>query len=319
MKRSILTTVSILLAACAAAQTRFETQVTTHLFGERDGKHLMLDRYTSPQTEGIRPCMIFVFGGGFTSGERNAEIYIPYYEFLAGHGIDVVAIDYRLGLENIDPEKATNIRGMISTMKNAVDMAVEDLYLATSYVLEHAEHWQIDPRRIIISGSSAGAITVLQAENGLCNSLPAAAVLPAGFRYAGVIACAGAIFSTDGKPHWDKAPAPIMFFHGDADSNVPYKKASLMGIGYYGPQIITRQLDKLGSPYYFYSAQCVDHSLAVTPLEDKLDLILQFIRDYIDQGRRLRIRTDVEKIDCKGCKTRFSIRDYLSTNYAPQQ
>ena len=54
--------------------------------------------------------MIFVFGGGFTSGERNAEIYIPYYEFLAGHGIDVVAIDYRLGLENIDPEKATNIR-----------------------------------------------------------------------------------------------------------------------------------------------------------------------------------------------------------------
>ncbi len=208
---------------------------------------------------------------------------------------------------------------MISTMKNAVDMAVDDLYLATSYVLEHAEHWQIDPRRIIISGSSAGAITVLQAENGLCNSLPAAAVLPAGFRYAGVIACAGAIFSTDGKPHWDKAPAPIMFFHGDADSNVPYKKASLMGIGYYGPQIITRQLDKLGSPYYFYSAQCVDHSLAVTPLEDKLDLILQFIRDYIDQGRRLRIRTDVEKIDCKGCKTRFSIRDYLSTNYAPQQ
>ncbi len=76
MKRSILTTVSILLAACAAAQPRFETQVTTHLFGERDGKHLMLDRYTSPATEGIRPCMIFVFGGGFTSGEQIGRAHV---------------------------------------------------------------------------------------------------------------------------------------------------------------------------------------------------------------------------------------------------
>ncbi len=202
---------------------------------------------------------------------------------------------------------------MISTMKNAVDMAVDDLYLATSYVLEHAEHWQIDPRRIIISGSSAGAITVLQAENGLCNSPAGSGRAPRRIPLCGrdrlrrshiLYRRQTALGQGTRTDHVFSTATPTATYH--------IKKASLMGIGYYGPQIITRQLDKLGSPYYFYSAQCVDHSLAVTPLEDKLDLILQFIRDYIDQGRRLRIRTDdVEKIDCKGCKTRFSIRDYL--------
>ncbi len=315
MKRSILSVVMILLAASLAAQQRCEVSTTTFEFANRNGQRLMLDRYTSPSTEGVRPCMIFVFGGGFAGGERNNEAYIPYYDFLAGHGIDVVAIDYRLGLKDVDSAVAGDVRSMIGVMKNAVDMAVEDLYSATLFVLDHAAEWHIDPRCIMISGSSAGAITVLQAENGICNSTAAASVLPPDFRYAGVVSCAGAIFSTSGKPRWDKAPAPILLFHGNADSNVPYKKASIMGVGYYGSRIIARQLDKLASPYYFYSAQCVDHSLAVTPLEDQLDLILQFINEYIFADRRLRIIADVDSIDGSRCKTRFSIKDYLRANY----
>lgn len=306
----------IMLATSIAAQPRYEVTTTTFEFADRGGQRLMLDHYTSPSTEGLRPCMIFVFGGGFAGGERNHEMYIPYYDFLAGNGIDVVAIDYRLGLKDIDPAAAGDIKAMIGIMKNAVDMAVEDLYSATLFLLDHADEWQIDRSRIMISGSSAGAITVLQAENGICNSSAAAAVLPPDFRYAGVVSCAGAIFSTSGKPHWDKSPAPMLLFHGDADSNVPYKKASLMGVGYYGSEIIVHQLDKLSSPYYFYSARCVDHSLAVTPLEDQLDLILQFINEYIFDNRRLRIVAEVEGIDASHCKTRFSIKDYLRSNYA---
>lgn len=317
MKRLILLVLMTAFAAAGlVAQPKYEVSVTTFRFADRDGQQLMLDRYTSPSTEGMRPCMIFVFGGGFAGGERNREMYIPYYDFLAGNGIDVVAIDYRLGLKDVDPAAVGDIKSMIGIMKRAVDMAVEDLYSATLFVLDHAAEWQIDTRRIMISGSSAGAITVLQAENGICNSSAAASVLPADFRYAGVVSCAGAIFSTSGKPHWDKAPAPMLLFHGDADSNVPYKKASLMGVGYYGSQIIARQLDKLASPYYFYSARCVDHSLAVTPLEDQLDLILQFINEYVFSERRLRITADVESLGGSRCKTHFSIKDYLRTNYA---
>ena len=316
MKKSILSAVMMMLAASLMAQHKYEVAVTTFEFADRNGQHLMLDRYTSPSTEGVRPCMIFVFGGGFAGGERNHEMYIPYYDFLAGNGIDVVAIDYRLGLKDVEADAVGDVKAMIGIMKNAVDMAVEDLYSATLFVLDHAAEWQIDPHCIMISGSSAGAITVLQAENGICNSTAAASVLPSGFRYAGVVSCAGAIFSTSGKPRWDKSPSPILLFHGNADSNVPYKKASLMGVGYYGSEIIARQLDKLSSPYYFYSAQCVDHSLAVTPLEDQLDLILQFINEYVFSNRRLRITADVESIGGCRCKTHFSIKDYLRTNYA---
>lgn len=319
MKRLILATLMMMFSTGLTAQRNCEIEMTTCRFAERDGQVLWLDRYTSPSTDGLRPCMIFVFGGGFAGGERNREMYMRYYDFLAGNGIDVVAIDYRLGLKDVDPEAVSDVKGMIGIMKNAVDMAVEDLYSATLFVLDHADEWSVDTSRIMISGSSAGAITVLQAENGVCNSTAAASVLPADFRYAGVVSCAGAIFSTSGKPRWDRTPAPMLLFHGNADCNVPYKRASLMGVGYYGSDIIVRQLDKLASPYYFYSAQCVDHSLAVTPLEDQLDLILQFINEYVFEGRRLRIVADVESIGGGRCKTHFSIKDYLRANYAPQQ
>ena len=77
------------------------------------------------------------------------------------------------------------------TADNAVNIAVEDLFSATLFVLENAEQWQIDTEKIITSGSSAGAISVLQAENAICNRTSSAAVLPQGFNYAGVISYAG--------------------------------------------------------------------------------------------------------------------------------
>ena len=54
---------------------------------------LRLDHYVA-DVEGERPCVVFVFGGGFARGTRDKEMDMPYFEFLLGEGYDVVSIDY---------------------------------------------------------------------------------------------------------------------------------------------------------------------------------------------------------------------------------
>jgi predicted esterase len=265
------------------------------------------------EADAPRPCMIFAFGGGFVRGERDHEYYSIYFDRLAREGIVVVSIDYRLGLRNLQPDGG--MIAMISIFDNAVNIAVEDMYAATNYVIDNAEAWMVDTSKIMISGSSAGAITAVQAEWMRCNGAERAEVLPADFRYAGVVSCAGAIFSVKGKPKFKSAPAPMLLFHGTSDSNVPYDHASMFGVGFYGSEYITKQLDKLDSPYWFYSAEYVDHRMAATPLIYNCDIIMQFIRDFVLRGERLRILTAVESLGVEKQPTNFKVKDYIKSNY----
>ena len=286
----------------------------TFHYATNEGVELYLDRYTVAETPEPRPCMIFAFGGGFVRGERNTPFYLTYFESLARDGIVVVSIDYRLGLSNIT--NVSGINDLIDAMSRAVGIAVEDIYDATNFILENADEWGVDRNCIMLSGSSAGAIASVQAEWLRSCGSDIAAVLPADFSYAAVVSCAGAIFSVDGKPKFKSEAAPMLLFHGSSDSNVPYNKASIMGIGFYGSKYIAKQLDKVDSPYLFYSVEYADHSLAGTPLIDKCDLIKQFIRDYVKDGRRMRTIVEVDILGGEKRPTRFSAMDYVKTNYA---
>ena len=291
-------------------------EVTRHTFhyATHEGEDLYLDRYTSETAgEALRPCMIFAFGGGFVRGERDHEYYKIYFEELAKQGIVAVSIDYRLGLREIP--KRQGVRAMIGVMTNAVNIAVEDIYAATNYVLKNAEAWGVDPTKIMLSGSSAGAITALQAEWMRCNGVQCARVLPEGFRYAGIVSCAGAIYSTKGKPHFKSEPAPMLLFHGTSDSNVPYDHAALFGIGFYGSKYITEELTKLNSPYLFYSAEYENHTLAATPLIYQCDFILKFIDEYVTKGCRERVEYNITNLDGEKRPTRFTVKQYLKSNY----
>lgn len=304
---------------CCASITAQEVERKTFHYATNDGVELYLDRHTVDTTsDERRPCMIFVFGGGFVQGERNHEYYHRYFEHLAKEGIVVATIDYRLGLKDlgVKREKRLGIREMIDAMTNAVNIASEDIYSATLFVLDNAEEWGVDPEKIMLSGSSAGAIASLQAEYMRCNDHKLAKVLPEDFRYAAVVSCAGAIYSADGRPKFKSAPAPILLFHGSSDSNVPYNRASVLGVGFYGSKYIAKQLDKLQSPYMFYSAEYIDHAMAGIPLIYQCDLIVQFIQDYVADGRKQRTVVDASLWDGEKRPTRFTAKDYLKTNYS---
>lgn len=73
-----------------------------YLYAVKGADSLYLDRYEAvPAVSGARPCMIFVFGGGFVDGTRDDARYVPFFEYMAAKGITVVSIDYRLGLREV--------------------------------------------------------------------------------------------------------------------------------------------------------------------------------------------------------------------------
>ncbi|MBQ6612194.1 MAG: alpha/beta hydrolase [Alistipes sp.] len=291
-----------------------EVECHTYHYATVDDQELMLDIYALPSDGSKpRPCMIFAFGGGFVMGERDHEYYARYFDTLASSGIVVASIDYRLGLKN--PPKNGNIKTMIGAMQHAIDIAVEDIYSATCFVLQNSEKLNIDPNRVMLSGSSAGAIAALHAEWNRCNGAEIAEVLPKDFSYAAVVACAGAIFSTDGKPKFKSEPAPMLLFHGTSDGNVPYNRSSLFGIGFYGSKYIAKQLDKIDAPYWFYSAKYADHKIAGLPLWYQCNLILQFINDYVLESSRTQIVNNVEYLPKERRQTHFTAKEYLQNNY----
>lgn len=255
----------------------------THLYAEKAGEELKMDIYKIESgSQQPQPCLLFVFGGGFKAGTRDAELYHPYFNYFARKGFTVVSIDYRLGMKN---QKAPGIFNN-KPIRNAIAIAVEDLYSATNYLLENAEALSIDPSLIIISGSSAGAITVLQADYENRDNRPPADVLPDDFNYAGVISFAGAIFSTEGTPSYTQPPAPTLFFHGSADNLVPYDKTRFFKMGMFGSKPLAKKFRSEQYPYMFYSMQDIGHEVSEYPIQEFLPEIEQFINDWVFNGKQ---------------------------------
>lgn len=297
-------------------------QVTknTFIYAVKGTDTLRLDRYTlSTADNSVKPCIIFMFGGGFVGGHRDTKGYLPYFRNMAKRGYDVVSIDYRVGLKKVleQLKRGEKIKKMEFPvlLANAIDTAVVDLYDATDYVLAKSSDWHIDTSKIIINGSSAGAVSVLQAEYYICSNNKLTEHLPTGFNYAGVVSFAGAVFSIHGALHWDKQPAPIQFFHGDADNRVPYNKLRLLRFGFYGSNELVKELASMQSPYYFYDVDNAAHEIAVMPMESNINEIEEFLNAYVKQKQHLEIHKQVVQIGKPKLKKKFGLGDYIMNNF----
>ncbi|MCD7978612.1 MAG: hypothetical protein LUG51_16280 [Tannerellaceae bacterium] len=139
----------------------------------------------------------------------------------------------------------------------------------------------MDPDCIMISGSSAGAVTVLQADYYLNNKMHSYEILPAGFQYAGVLSFAGAIFSHQGTPDYKEKPAPTLFLHGDKDKVVFYNKLRLFRRGMFGSKPLAKRFKKREFNYLFITMKNKGHSVSGSPMHNNLDIIEWFIQNYV--------------------------------------
>lgn len=255
-----------------------------------------------------------MFGGGFYTGSRSKDSYTDYFDFLNRQGYGVLSIDYRLRLKGLENAEKPSVKEMVALLTHSVDIAVEDLYHATAFLLEHAGELGVDPGRILVCGSSAGAISVLTGQWGLARRR-ARGILPHGFDYAGVISFAGAIYSTQGAPKDYSPSCPVMLLHGSADSNVPYRKLALGKIGFYGPEYLVGQMDKTKTPYYWCDFEDFDHKIAVTPMVSNHEQITYFLKNYVEKGAKLQITEDIRDLDRPARKGRIGIMDYVRSNF----
>ncbi|MBO4646154.1 MAG: alpha/beta hydrolase [Bacteroidales bacterium] len=282
MKRIVLLAFFTLLVSVLRAQ---ETVPQTYKFAVRDTASLYLDYYRAAHPNGMGYTVIYIFGGGFYHGERNGEMGVQYARLLNERGYDVACIDYRLGL------RGANMKGLhvIKSLENAISMAVEDLFAATAYLVEHAAELGIDPAKFIVCGSSAGAVTALQADYELGNAMERSRILPEGFRYAGILSFAGAIFSRNGAVKYTvQSPAPTFFNHGTEDHLVTYKSIRFGNLGFFGANALIKRFEKAGYPYFARRYEGLGHEPSALMVHC-IDITEWFIQQYVVQKRPLRI------------------------------
>jgi acetyl esterase/lipase len=256
MKRMILLWALLLCPALTFAQK------ATYQVAQRDTCDLFIDVYDPVEIPGDtlqRPTILYVFGGGFIQGRRDDPWVLPWFKLLTENGYRVVSVDYRLGLKGI--RMRFDLFHLIESAgytKDAVDMGVEDVFAAVRYLADHPE-LGVDLDRIVIAGSSAGAMISLSSELEACNRTVRADILPEGFHFAGVMSFAGAIMSDSGKPDYRRTPAPHLLLHGTADGAVEYEKRSFGRWGMYGSSFLA---DKVFKPagYVYQIYRYVNHS-----------------------------------------------------------
>ena len=271
------------------AQEHSITPDGTYLFVQRDTCDLFMDVYNPASGSNTtafgleKPTVIFMFGGGFIGGTRDDADYHKWFRQMTENGYRVISIDYRLGL------KGSNKVGVaqVNVLDKAIHMAVEDLFSATNFILDNADQFGVRPDNIVISGSSAGAITVMQAEYEIANKTEWASALPAGFNYAGVMSFSGAILSREGKVDFKNEPCPTLMLHGTSDKLVPYNQIKLFNLGFFGGGKLVERFKKYGLNYNMFHFVDYGHEIAGS-MGTTLDLQIKFLETNVMQ-KKMRI------------------------------
>lgn len=131
--------VSLFSLVDRAADAVVPPDVTFHRgieFANPDGQHLQLDLAMPKEGEGPFPAIVNIHGGGFRAGTRDG--YDGRCIHLAQHGYVAITVTYRL------------------TPKYRFPCQVFDCKAAVRWLRANAATYHVDPKRIGVTGGSAG-------------------------------------------------------------------------------------------------------------------------------------------------------------------
>ena len=266
----------LVLLLCAASLSVSAQKKQTFQYVQRDSA-LFLDVWTPANPRPDSACVVALFGGGFVIGNRDDEYQTAVAKLLSERGFVVVSPDYRLGLKDsamvADNSSLARLRKLFQW---TIDIATEDCAAAVAYVLQHADELRVSKTHIVLTGCSAGAITVLQLDYCRANGLSQASVLPQGWMPAAVVPYAGAVMCK-GKPKYMSAPAPTMLMHGMKDKIVNYKRyPPVLRHALYGAATVYKQQRRAGYDCWIVRFEGVGHEVA-SWLPGSVDLFCGFV------------------------------------------
>ncbi len=216
-------------AAQVSNQYRLVPNVTYSTANNWESK---LDLYLRRDVTGPNATLIYIHGGGWVGGSKEASVltFAPYLEM----GWNVVNVEYRLGRVSLAPA------------------AVEDCLCALRWVIRHAKEYNFDTAKLVVTGNSAGghlALTtgLIPASAGLERQCPGKEELKVSaiINWYGITDVADLLEgpnvqtyavawlgSMDNRKEIARRVSPLTYVrsglppiltvHGDADTTVPY-------------------------------------------------------------------------------------------------
>lgn len=155
------------------------------VYGTWTGYDAKLDVYQRRDAQGPQPTVMFIHGGGWVLGTKEASFMsiMPWLEM----GWNVVNVEYRMAAVALAPA------------------AVEDCQCALRWIAAHAKEMNFDLSKLVITGESAGGHLALTT-----GMIPQSAGMER--------QCPGRSFTNGGGPDLPK-PAAIINWYGITDLN----------------------------------------------------------------------------------------------------
>lgn len=272
----------ILLAffLCAFTVSAQENDFQTLTYFQNDSTKLDLDLFLPDNTTAATPLLIFVHGGGFTSGTREGGRDLC--RFLSENGIAAATITYTLYMK--ETNQSFSCDGKLTEKVRAIQLAANQFWQATQFFIEHRKEYNIDQSKIFMAGSSAGAETIYGAaywDPKIMGLYPLN--LPKDFKYAGFISGAGAM--VDINLVTKETMLPSLLFHGTCDNVVPYYiaphhycKGNVPGwLMLFGDYAIHERICSLNGSSFMISYCGGAHEYSWKPFNEERENILWFI------------------------------------------
>lgn len=266
----------------------------TYIFAIRGEDTLRMDVYHPQNPRPDKAVVLHFHGGAFMFNSRNDSLSLETCQLLAEKGYTAISADYRLTAAKVKFD-TLHMKYLVAVAKRVFGESTEDAAAAVAFLCQHAQEWDVDTGKIVLTGSSAGAVMVLNLDYCRANDHQWAKALPKGVRFAAVIPYAGAIYSY-GKTQYMKPPSPTCFFHGDKDRIVNYKDFSLGKHHLYGSSKLSAYFKENGHDYCFYRIR--GHAHEVARLMPKTYEEFNAFVNMALSGRKVQQETDCWNVKC---------------------
>jgi acetyl esterase/lipase len=257
------------------------------------GVELKMDVYQPERIDGPSPVVVYVHGGGWTSGDKDDELARLFGRALNQRGYLMASINYRLAPQYRFPAP------------------IEDVKCAVRYLRANAAAYQLDPQRIAALGASAGGHLVallgtsdaeqgfdvgeyleqssrVQAVVDLFGPAELIRLMAETYRGFGERGFGERIFGVNAKDATKIAPfspvtyitsddPPFLILHGERDELVPIEQS----------EILYDQLTKAGIPAQFVRVQNAGHGFLpvggeISPrLVELVRIVIEFLDQYL--------------------------------------